>query len=832
MGTQSSNNPMQKPVRGIGSTTDLIMRICQAIGLLIGVAVPGTAQTPATVLPLLLPSAIAFDIQGNLYIADTGDHVVRKLSVNGAITTVAGTGVQGFLGDNGPASAAELDSPAGLAIDPTDNLYIADSHNHRIREVIATTGIIKTIAGTGSAGFLGDGGLAKAASLNLPTALVVDSIGNLYFADTNNHRVRQIRSSTGIISTVAGNGTQGFTGDNGPATSANIDSPNGLAVDAAGNLSLADTHNGRVRQVSAATGLITTIAGGSSRLFAGDGGVATAAGLALPRGLTVDSAGNLYIADSANHRIRRISPSGTITTVAGEGTQTFAGDGAPAIAASLDTPRSVAVSPDGLMTLADTANKRVRQFDSIPPPATGIHTITGIGNVTPGALSIAVPSVVAYGSGTVTTTMSGSTAASGSITLLDTTNGTAVTLGSVVLAPTGLASFGLGAVAAGSHSLTAVYSGDATHGAAQSSTLAITITPLGVVATPNPVSILYGQQVPLLSGSLTGILPQDAGKVTADFTSTVAALSPPGSYLISALLTGPAAMNYTVTAVPVNLDIAKAPSIAVLSSSTISSTLSSPVTLQAQITSTTSGIPTGSIALMDGATLLTTVPLSATGGANFTTSSLSPGAHPLTAVYDGDANFLPSSSPATSLTVAAASDFTLTSTGTAFQTVVAGTSATFNFSIAIQGALPVSPINLTAQGLPPGATASFAPATIPPGGSVTTFTLTIQTPHAALDRPQQPSAPLRGLPSLLALVIPVFGMGRRISRRNRTMGRIILFAALPCALMSLATGCGNRVNTPRELGGAVTYTITVTGTATSPNGAALQHSSVVTLQVL
>jgi sugar lactone lactonase YvrE len=399
MGKQSRTNPERAAeppfAERWGKTARLCAGLgfaaCVAIGICGGLTNSARAQTQATTLPLLLPSATAFDAQGNLYFAETGNHLVRKVTPAGVITKVAGNGVQGFAGDNGAATAAELDSPAGIAVDEAGDIFIADSHNQRVREVAAATGVIATIAGTGVAGFSGDGGAATAARLDLPTALALDAAGDVYIADTANHRVRRIAAATGAIATVAGNGVEGYSGDGGAAIAASVDSPNGLALDAAGNLYIADTHNGRVRMVSAATSAITTIAGtgvagGNVQIFGGDNGAATAAGLALPRGLALDAAGNLYFADSANHRIRRISTAGVITTVAGQGSEAFAGDNAAAAAASLDSPQSVAVSPAGLVTLADSGNQRVRQLDAQAVP--DIHTIAGLGGAALGVLSL------------------------------------------------------------------------------------------------------------------------------------------------------------------------------------------------------------------------------------------------------------------------------------------------------------------------------------------------------------------------------------------------------------------------------------------------------------
>lgn len=278
------------------------------------------SNVQAITAPLAAPAQVAYDAAGNLYIADLNNNVIRKVNVAGVITTVAGTGEQGFSGDGGAAISASLDSPAGIAIDPSGNIYIADTHNQRVRKV--SGGTITTIAGTGIAGFSGDGGSGTSATLSNPTALALDASGNLYIADTDNHRIRRISGTT--ITTVAGNGEQFFSGDNAAATAAGLDSPNGVAIDAAGNLYIGDTHNQRVRVVNT-SGTITTLAGNSSKAYAGDGGAAIASSLARPRGLSVDAQGNIYVADSDNNRIRFITNTGTISTVAGNGSQGYAG---------------------------------------------------------------------------------------------------------------------------------------------------------------------------------------------------------------------------------------------------------------------------------------------------------------------------------------------------------------------------------------------------------------------------------------------------------------------------------------------------------------------------
>ena len=327
---------------------------------------------PATQAQLTAPEAVAVDGAGHLYIADRSSNRVRKVDSTGTITTVAGTGEFGFSGDDSPATQAEINSPYGVAADGAGNLYIADSGNDRIRKV-DSTGTITTVAGTGEFGFSGDGGPATQAWVNSPDSVVVDGAGSLYISHRNNNRVRKV-DSTGTITTIAGTGERGFGGDGGPASQAQISSPTGVAVDGAGNLYIADSGNQRIRKVDS-TGTITTVAGTGEHGFGGDGGPASQAQISSPTGVAVDGAGNLYIADAGNHRVRRVDSTGTITTVAGTGEHGFGGDGGPASQAQISSPTGVAVDGAGNLYIADAGNHRVRRVDS-----TGtITTVAGTG---------------------------------------------------------------------------------------------------------------------------------------------------------------------------------------------------------------------------------------------------------------------------------------------------------------------------------------------------------------------------------------------------------------------------------------------------------------------
>src|SRR5262245_59574507 len=381
---------------------------------------------PAITQPIGTPLAVISDRVGGFYVA--GEDFVVRVTANGVLTIIAGNGTSVSSGDGGPAAAAGLLSPRGLALNRAGDVLIAEAAAHRIRKV-SPAGVISTVAGTGAPGFSGDGGLATTAQLNLPSGVAVDPEGNMFIADSANRRIRKV-APDGMISTVAGTGVSGFGGDGGPATSAMIGATFGIAVDAKGSLYIADASNQRVRQITP-NGIINTVAritqagwfgspvgiavddagnlfvadsffhtiwknpqdglrsaAGECRVgfssdklysfpcnggFRGDGGPATAALLLVPSSVAVDATGNLFIADSFNQRIRKVSPNGIIDTVAGTGALRFTGDGGPATDALLNVPTDVAVDVAGNLFIADGLNNRVRKVT----PSGIISTIAG-----------------------------------------------------------------------------------------------------------------------------------------------------------------------------------------------------------------------------------------------------------------------------------------------------------------------------------------------------------------------------------------------------------------------------------------------------------------------
>jgi sugar lactone lactonase YvrE len=327
----------------------------------------------ATAAQLNQPTCAVLDKEGNLYIGDVVTYTVRRVeAATGIITLYAGNGIAAYSGDGGPATSASIDGPSACTIDSAGNLYIADVGNNVVRKITASTGIITTVAGNGAAkgGFNGDGGPATSAELKMPYGIAVDSVGNLFISDMDNQRVRKVDGATGIITTIAGTGNYGYSGNGGAATSAMIGNPQQLALDGSDNLYIAEQGESVIVKVNLSTGIITTVAGDGSTsrdsltanpTVVGDGGLATKAKLSDPQGVVVDADGNIFIADSGNHRVRKVTAStGIITTVVGSKIG-YSGDGGASNRARLHNPEGLFFDAAGNLYIADSYNSVVRK---------------------------------------------------------------------------------------------------------------------------------------------------------------------------------------------------------------------------------------------------------------------------------------------------------------------------------------------------------------------------------------------------------------------------------------------------------------------------------------
>lgn len=678
------------------------------------------------------PSAVAYDAGGNLYLADALNHVVREVSKNGQITTIAGTGVEGYGGDNGPATAAFLDTPNGVAVDSSGNVYIADSHNHRLRKV--SSGTITTFAGTGAPGYSGDGGAATAAQLWLPSAVAVDASGNVYIADTNNQCIRKISGTT--ITTIAGDGEELYAGDGAAATAAALDLPTGVAVDASGNVYIVDRHNQRVRMITS-TGAISTIAGSGtpsfSGGFSGDGASASAATLARPGGVSVDGAGNVYIADTDNQRIRQVS-GGTIATVAGNNQQGFGGDSGPATSAILNSPRAALPDASGNLTIADRLNERLRMAT--------------------------LPILIFAGGGVGTPNVAQS-----------------VTLANTGSAPITVAS--------------AVFTGAFTAAVGGS------CSGMPIILAPNTSCTQNIAFLPIASGVANG-------SVVFGGTGVVSQ---------SILLTGTGVQTGTTVTLTSNL---------------VSALVGQVLTFTATVKPTGMGTPTGNVSFYDGATLIGSSAL--TAGSASIAPVLIAGTHTITAVYAGDTNFTGSTSAVLSQLVV---DFTvaLDPSTPETQVVVPGQPVSYAFKLMPNGGSFNTPITLSATGLPPGATATFSPQVITIGTSPVSFTMTIQT--VATDASLDPGGIFgtdyrNGTIAIGLLLLP---FSRRMRRRVRSIRPLTLVAILVLSLSAIGglVGCGagsGYFGQPPQ-----NYTINIIATGTGVSEATQQHLTTVTLTV-
>jgi predicted secreted protein len=638
----------------------------------------------ATQSPLFLPMGGAADAAGDLFLSDSNNQRVRRVdAVTGIITTVAGDGTAGFAGDGGLASSAMLDTPADTKLDGAGNLYIADSANHAIRMVNAVTGIITTIAGIGGQeGYSGDGGQATQAHLAYPSGIAFDGNHALYISDTDNNVIRRVDLSTGIITTVAGTGAAGYAGDGGPATSALLNSPWGIALDGAGNLYIADLSNNCVRKVSGGT--ISTLAGTGTRGYGGDAGPAVQAELNVPAGVVADVAGNLYVADSGNHLVRKISATtGIIETIAGAVGAVTSGDGGPAIGAQLDGPYALFLDGPGNLYIAD-------YFDNLMRVVYANATALSYPVMRVNSVSAPQPEVV-ENDGNSALNFSAFTLVSNSA--LDSASTTCSTSQSIAVNQTcalgvEFAPTVIGTLVTGSISLVSNAANSPATINLSGQVLLVQPTQISLTPSANPATV--GTAVTFTAVVSNGAAMVPTGTVTfMDGTAQIgmATLTASGAATLSTATLAPGVHQMTAvySGDPNNAPATSGvlaehmeqPTTTVLVSSVNPSVAEAGVTFTATVQGPAgvTGVPTGTVTFSDGAVPLGTSVLNASGVATLTVSRLSAGQHNITASYGGDSANLASQSAILVQTVAQATTATLLTTSSA--TVYAGVSVTF-----------------------------------------------------------------------------------------------------------------------------------------------------------
>ncbi|NYF50753.1 Ig-like domain repeat protein [Tunturiibacter gelidoferens] len=647
---------------------------------------------PATSSPIFLPFGVAVDPAGNMFIADSSNNRIRRVDAGSQLmSTYAGNGSAGNSGDGGPATLASLSLPTSVALDGAGNLYFADSNNHAIRMVTAATGVITTVAGVlGVQGYSGDGALAIHAHLDTPDSVAIDPVnGYLYIADSGNNVIRRVNLSTGIISAFAGNHTPAYAGDGGQAVSASLNGPWSATVGPDGQIYIADQNNHSIRKV-ALDGTITTIAGNGTSGFSGDGGAASAAVMDSPAATAIDAAGNIYIADAGNNRVRKVNAvTGEIDTVVGSNLESFSGDGGPANAAGMYGPYGMALDGSGNLYVSDVFHNRIRLVKSINAvlnfPTIRVQRVSSTQDEELENDGNAPLNISDLNAGVNTQLDPVATTCSTSVAMTSALN----CIIGAQFAPTTIGNTVTGVITVTSDS----------PNSPQTLTLSgkvLTLDPstitLNTSGSPSATGALVTFTVAVTSTGVTptGIVTFLDGSTTigtATLNSAGVALFPTqslasGTHIITASYAGDS-NTAPGTSLSVTQIVKDGTSVSLTSSLNPSSPQVS-VTFAALVVGT-SGIPTGSVTFFDGGVRLGTVNLNAAGAASFSTSTLSVGTHHITASYSGDANSIASTSPTLNQVVVASS--TATTLITSNPDVSFGTAVTFTASVTGSGSV-------------------------------------------------------------------------------------------------------------------------------------------------